>query len=159
MAKVFSRPQGFNRAQRIAQEIQKEISMILRRDVQNSRIGNVSLSGVEVSRDLACAKIFVTFFEEKGDSQRVQQGMNGLQQAAGFIRSRLGQAMQLRIVPTLHFYHDQSLANGLHIAHLLRQVVTPSAESLQSASADESVLPEDLARLGDSQTEMKGKDW
>ncbi|WP_253306487.1 30S ribosome-binding factor RbfA [unidentified bacterial endosymbiont] len=130
-----------SRPQRVAQALQKELAVILQRDVRNPRIGTVSLMGVEVSRDLAHAKVFVTFFEQPGDTARIQQGLAALQQAGGFIRSRLGKTLRLRLVPALHFFHDPSLANGLHITQLLAQVIKPALESTLDAvlepSADE----------------------
>ncbi len=135
MVKVVSR------SQRVAQALQKELAVILQRDVRNPRIGTVSLMGVEVSRDLAHAKIFVTFFEKPGDKARIQQGLAALEQAAGFIRSRLGQTLRLRLVPTLRFFHDPSLAHGLHISQLLAKVIKPTDDLPLSAvlesSADE----------------------
>jgi ribosome-binding factor A len=118
-----------SRPQRVAQALQKELAIILQRDVSNPRIGTVSLTGVEVSRDLAHAKVFVTFFEQPGDTMRIQEGLSALQQASGFIRSRLGKTLRLRLIPTLHFFHDPSLAHGLHISKLLSQVMKPTLES------------------------------
>ena len=64
----------FSRAQRVAQEIKKEIAVILQREVKDPRIGMVTVSDVEVSRDLAYAKIFVTFLFDE-DEQQIEQGM------------------------------------------------------------------------------------
>lgn len=125
-----------SRPQRVAQALQKELAVILLRDVKNPRIGTVSLMGVEVSRDLAHAKVFVTFFEQPGDTARIQQGLAALQQAAGFIRSRLGKTLRLRLIPTLQFFHDPSLAHGLHITQLLAQVIKPADETALSADLD-----------------------
>lgn len=116
-----------SRTQRIAQALEKEIAVILQRDVRNPRVGTVSLTGVEISRDLAIAKIFVTFFEKPGDSDRIQQGLAALQQASGFIRSRLGTTLRLRLIPQLRFLHDPSFVQGMYISQLLSQVIPPLA--------------------------------
>ncbi len=95
MAKEFGRPQ------RVAQEMQKEIAIILQREIKDPRLGMMTtVSGVEMSRDLAYAKVYVTFLNDK-DEAAVKAGIKALQEASGFIRSLLGKAMRLRIVPEL----------------------------------------------------------
>ena len=88
MAKEFGRPQ------RVAQEMQKEIAIILQREIKDPRLGMMTtVSGVEMSRDLAYAKVFVTFLNDK-DEAAVKAGIKALQEASGFIRSLLGKAMR-----------------------------------------------------------------
>ena len=71
-----------------------------------------TVSGVEMSRDLAYAKVYVTFLNDK-DEDAVKAGIKALQEASGFIRSLLGKAMRLRIVPELTFFYDNSLVEGM----------------------------------------------
>ncbi|MDI8129882.1 30S ribosome-binding factor RbfA, partial [Salmonella enterica subsp. enterica serovar Kentucky] len=88
MAKEFGRPQ------RVAQEMQKEIAIILQREIKDPRLGMMTtVSGVEMSRDLAYAKVFVTFLNDK-DEDAVKAGIKALQEASGFIRSLLGKAIK-----------------------------------------------------------------
>ncbi|MEH8047253.1 30S ribosome-binding factor RbfA [Gallibacterium anatis] len=112
----------FSRAQRVAQEIKKEIAVILQREVKDPRIGMVTVSDVEVSRDLAYAKIFVTFLFDE-DEQQIEQGMLGLHKASPYIRSLLGKAMRLRIVPELRFVYDNSLVEGMRMSNLVTKVI------------------------------------
>ncbi|WIM83228.1 30S ribosome-binding factor RbfA [Gallibacterium anatis] len=112
----------FSRAQRVAQEIKKEIAVILQREVKDPRIGMVTVSDVEVSRDLAYAKIFVTFLFDEGE-QQIEQGMSGLHKASPYIRSLLGKAMRLRIVPELRFVYDNSLVEGMRMSNLVTKVI------------------------------------
>ena len=112
----------FSRAQRVAQEIKKEIAVILQREVKDPRIGMVTVSDVEVSRDLAYAKIFVTFLFDE-DEQQIEQGMLGLHKASPYIRSLLGKAMRLRIVPELRFVYDNSLVEGMRMSDLVTKVI------------------------------------
>lgn len=112
----------FSRSQRVAQEIKKEIAVILQREVKDPRIGMVTVSDVELSRDLVYAKVFVTFLFDQ-DGQAVQQGMDGLEKASGYIRSLLGKAMRLRIVPELRFEYDNSLVEGMRMSNLVSQVL------------------------------------
>ncbi len=117
----------FSRSQRVSQEMQKEIAIILQREVKDPRIGMATVSGVEVSRDLAYAKVFVTFLNlsggEKSEEEMVADGLTALNEAAGFIRSLLGKAMRLRIVPELTFAYDNSLVEGMRMSNLVTNVV------------------------------------
>ncbi|EQC01552.1 30S ribosome-binding factor RbfA [Photorhabdus temperata] len=116
----------FSRTQRVAQEMQKEIAIILQREVKDPRIGMATVSGVEVSRDLAYAKVFVTFLNvltEEHNSDVVKNGIKALNEASGFIRSLLGKAMRLRVVPELTFSYDNSLVEGMRMSNLVTNVV------------------------------------
>lgn len=112
----------FKRSDRVAQEIQKEIAMILQREVKDPRVGMVTVSDVEVSRDLAYAKIFVTFLFDN-DQEAITQGMKGLEKASPYIRTLVGKAMRLRIVPELRFIYDESLVEGMRMSNLVSNVI------------------------------------
>ncbi|MCK9780269.1 MULTISPECIES: 30S ribosome-binding factor RbfA [Enterobacterales] len=122
----------FSRSQRVSQEMQKEIAIILQREVKDPRIGMATVSGVEISRDLAYAKVFVTFLNlsggEKSEEEMVDDGLTALNEAAGFIRSLLGKAMRLRIVPELTFAYDNSLVEGMRMSNLVSNVVKNDEE-------------------------------
>ena len=112
----------FKRSDRVAQEIQKEIAVILQREVKDPRIGMVTVSDVEVSSDLAYAKVFVTFLFDH-DEQAITQGMKGLEKAAPYIRILLGKTMRLRIVPEVRFIYDESLVEGMRMSNLVSNVI------------------------------------
>ena len=116
MAKSFSRPQ------RVGHELQKEIAIILQREIKDPRLGMVTVSGVELSKDLSYAKVFVTFLNDD-DSEVVSQGLKVLNDATGYIRSLVGKAMKLRIIPELKFVYDQSLVEGMRMSNLVSQVI------------------------------------
>ncbi|AYY82759.1 MULTISPECIES: 30S ribosome-binding factor RbfA [Proteus] len=122
----------FSRSQRVSQEMQKEIAIILQREVKDPRIGMATVSGVEISRDLAYAKVFVTFLNLSGgdesEEDMVANGLTALNEAAGFIRSLLGKAMRLRIVPELTFAYDNSLVEGMRMSNLVSNVVKNDEE-------------------------------
>ncbi len=111
----------FSRTQRVAQQLQKEIALILQREIKDPRISMVTVSGVEVSRDLAYAKVFVTFLTV-GD-QTPELGLEALNEAKGFIRSLLGKAIRLRLTPDISFYFDESLTEGMRISNLVSKTV------------------------------------
>lgn len=112
----------FKRSDRVAHELQKEIAIILQREVKDPRIGMVTVSDVEVSRDLAYAKIFVTFLFDN-DPEAVKQGMKGLEKAGPYVRTQLGKAMRLRIVPELRFIYDESLVEGMRMSNLVSNAI------------------------------------
>lgn len=117
----------FSRTQRVSQEMQKEIAIILQREVKDPRIGMVTVSGVEVSRDLAYAKVFVTFLNDS-DPNAVRVGLKALHEASGFIRMLIGKAMRLRVVPELTFSYDNSLVEGMRMSNLVTSVVKNDEE-------------------------------
>lgn len=112
----------FKRSDRVAQELKKEVAVILQREVKDPRIGMVTVSDVEVSRDLAYAKIFITFLFDN-DQEAINQGMKGLEKASPYIRSLVGKAMRLRIVPELRFIYDESLVEGMRMSNLVSNVI------------------------------------
>lgn len=112
-------PREFNRSERVAGQMRRELAQLVQSEVKDPAVGFVSISDVEVSRDLAHAKVYVTVFniEHAADSIRA------LQRAAGFLRTRLGQNMHIRNVPELHFRHDDSVEKGMHIDRLIASAV------------------------------------
>jgi len=126
----------FSRTQRVAQEMQKEIAIIIQREVKDPRVGMATVSGVEVSRDLAYAKVFVTFLNDN-EPEQVKAGVKALQDASGFIRMLLGKAMRLRVVPELTFSYGNSLVEGMRMSNLVTKVVKRDVERRTPAADDE----------------------
>jgi ribosome-binding factor A len=114
-------PKEYSRTSRVSQQVQKELARILQQEVKDPRIGMVTISGVDVTRDLAYAKVFVTFLTV-GD-QTNDESLEGLNAAAGYIRRLLGKAMRLRIVPEVRFCFDSTLTEGLRISELVTGAV------------------------------------
>jgi ribosome-binding factor A len=108
----------YARTDRIAEQIQRELAQMIRLEVKDPRVKKVTLTGVEVTNDHAHAKVFYTSLD--GDSQDLLQG---LERAAGFMRSQLAHAMKLRITPQLHFVYDASVERGAHLSQLIDQAV------------------------------------
>ncbi|TKI08609.1 30S ribosome-binding factor RbfA [Martelella alba] len=126
----------YSRTQRVAQEMQKEIAIILQREIKDPRVGMATVSGVEVSRDLAYAKVFVTFLNDNEPAQ-IKAGVTALQDASGFIRSLLGKAMRLRVVPELTFAYDNSLVEGMRMSNLVSRVVQNDRARRHETGRDE----------------------
>lgn len=130
----------FSRSQRVSQEMQKEIALILQREIKDPRVGMATVSGIELSRDLAYAKVFVTFLNvltDNADPDTVKNGIKALQDASGYIRTLLGKAMRLRIVPELTFAYDNSLIEGMRMSNLVGNVIKNDVERQVNPGSDE----------------------
>lgn len=112
----------FNRSKRVAQGLQKEIAIILQREVKDPRLGMVTVSDVNISRDLAYAKVYVTFLNDNG-IEEIEKKMQVLNDMSGFVRSLVGKVMCLRIVPEIIFLYDSSLIEGMRMSHLVSNVI------------------------------------
>jgi len=111
----------YSRTSRVSQQVQKELARILQQEVKDPRIGMVTISGVDITRDLAYAKVFVTFLTI--GEQTNDESLEGLNAAAGYIRRLLGKAMRLRIVPEVRFCFDETLTEGLRISEMVSSAV------------------------------------
>ena len=114
-------PKDYSRAQRIAEQIQREMAELIRLELKDPRVGLVTITGVEVTQDYEHAKVFFTLL---GEAQQVADSLVGLQRAAGFLRSQLSRRMQLRIIPQLHFIYDESVERGIHLSKLIDEAIT-----------------------------------
>ncbi|BAC95471.1 ribosome-binding factor A [Vibrio vulnificus YJ016] len=111
----------FSRTQRVSQQLQKELAMILQREVRDSRLGMVTISDVEVSRDLAYAKVFVTFLCV--GEQTPESCLAALREHEVHIRMMLGKRIRLRLTPEVRFYYDNTLVEGMRMSNLVTEVV------------------------------------
>ena len=114
-------PKDFSRAQRIAEQIQREMAELIRLELKDPRVGLVTITGVEVTQDYEHAKVFFTLL---GEAQQAADSLVGLQRASGFLRSQLSRRMQLRIIPQLHFIFDESVERGIHLSKLIDEAIT-----------------------------------
>lgn len=116
-------PRDFNRAERVAGEMRRELARLIQFEVKDPAVGFVSLSDVEVSRDLSHARVYITVFDEA----QAKDSLKALNRAAGFLRRRLGQEMRLRVVPELSFRHDASVETGRRMDRLIDEAVASNA--------------------------------
>jgi ribosome-binding factor A len=117
---------GFHRANRLAEEMKKEVSQILREEIKDPRVGFVSVTRVEVSSDLRYAKVFISVL---GSQEERQEVARALKRAGGFIRSELARRIRLRFTPELTFKIDDSIEHGVRIANILDQVKNDDLKS------------------------------
>ncbi|QDH69843.1 30S ribosome-binding factor RbfA [Marilutibacter alkalisoli] len=118
----------FHRSDRVSAQLRRELGTLVREAVREHGLPSVSVSDVEVTRDLAHAKVFVTALQE----ERSTEAVKALRELAREIRYKLGRAMKLRHVPELHFHYDDSVDRGERIDKLLRDLQPPSDDSDQS---------------------------
>ncbi|MEI6858329.1 MAG: 30S ribosome-binding factor RbfA [Shewanella sp.] len=126
----------FSRTRRIGQQLQQELAQVLHRDIKDPRIGMVTVNDVEVSRDLSYAKVFVTFFEE--DEKLVEEKLEALSSAAGYVRSLVAGRMKLRVMPELRFIYDASLVEGMRMSNLVTRVIHDDEAKQRNANRDNS---------------------
>lgn len=113
-------PKEFGRSQRVASQMQKELALILQREVHDPRVGFVTINEVILTKDLAVAKIYITVLntDEAGKKTNVQ----ALNEISAFIRHELAKRMRLRHISELHFYYDYSFDTGQRVSQLLHEV-------------------------------------
>lgn len=126
----------FARTERVAQQIQREMADIIRTELKDPRIGLLTVTDVEVTRDYSHAKIFFTLLN---DGEQLAETLKTLQRSSGFLRSELGRRINLFSVPQLHFVHDTSIANGVYLSNLIEQAVGASAPLDESAAEEDPV--------------------
>lgn len=107
---------GFHRTDRVSAQLRRELGTLVREAVAEHGLPSVSVSDVEVTRDMAHAKVFVTALQ----SERAEEAVKGLRAVAPEVRYRLARAVKLRHVPELHFHYDDSVDRGERIERLLR---------------------------------------
>lgn len=108
------------RRRRVEDQIQRELSEIIRLELRDPAVGLITITGVEVSSDLAHAKVFFTRMGEVADQQAA---VAGLKRAAVFLRSMLGRRIRLHSTPTLNFIFDQSVERGIKLSGLIDEAI------------------------------------
>ena len=116
----------FNRSDRIADQIQRELAGLIQLEVKDPRVGMVTITAVEVSKELEYARIFFTVL---GDDKARELTMQGLTRAAGFLRRELAHRLKLRSTPELQFVYDKSIDNAARMSELISAAVGSGRET------------------------------
>ena len=114
-------PRELSRNQRLGAQLQRSLSELIRFETKDPGLVNVSLTMVELSKDLSVAKIYFSLLNPDDDPQ---PALEGLQRASGFLRRRLGNELSVRHVPELRFVHDDSVAHGAEISRLIDNAIS-----------------------------------
>ena len=129
-------PREFSRGRRVADHIQKELAVLIQQEVKDPRLGLITINEVKVSRDLGFADVYFTSFtsstfranESIGEDAETE-GQNSispaevLENAAGFLRSRLAKSLSTRTTPKLRFHYDHTIAQGAKMTLAIKKAI------------------------------------
>jgi ribosome-binding factor A len=122
------------RGQRVADQIQRDLSEIISFELKDPRVGMVTLTEVQVTPDYAHAKVYFTLLKDSPDA--VRGTLEGLNKAAGFLRNQLGKRLHIHTLPQLHFIHDTSTMRGMAMSALIDQAMA-TTRPLDAENTDE----------------------
>lgn len=117
-------PKDFPRSRRISEQVQRELSEIIRLELKDPRVGMITITDVEVTQDNAYARVYFTLL---GDASELPETTSALQHAAGFLRRQLAQRLKLRTVPQLQFEYDASVERGMRLSQLIDAAIAEDA--------------------------------
>lgn len=123
---------SFHRTDRVSAQLRRELGTIVHQAVREHGLPSVSVSDVEITRDLAHAKVFVTALQQ----ERSREAVKALKELAPQLRFQLGRAVKMRHVPELHFHYDDSVDRGERIDNLLRDEAGPAPADHDGADVD-----------------------
>jgi ribosome-binding factor A len=107
------------RKERVEDQIKKEVSLIIQRELKDPRAGFITVTAVELSSDLKSAKIFYSVL---GDEESKDKSEQALKSASGFIQRQIGIRMRLRYTPQVIFKYDHSIERGARIEEILKEI-------------------------------------
>ncbi|HHP7234160.1 MAG TPA: 30S ribosome-binding factor RbfA [Desulfobacterales bacterium] len=111
---------SYSRAERVAGLIQQTLSEILNRNVKDPRLAFTTITHVKVTRDLRIARVY--FSTAGGEEAKVQAALQGFRSASGFVKGALAKRLELRYMPELEFFYDESFDYGSRIDQLLKSI-------------------------------------
>ncbi len=110
----------YNRTDRVAEQIRRELAVLIQQELKDPRVGMATVSEVRVSSDLTHAKVYVTVLD---GPEQAAETLAALNHAAGFLRRELGRRLVLRVIPQLRFFHDEVPARGAALDALIETAV------------------------------------
>ena len=132
------------RAQKVGDQIQRELATLIQLELSDPRVGMVSVTGVEASSDFGFAKVYVTVLNTLTedseinsstlsapgvlDNLEVEENLKALTKAAGFLRTKLAKRLDIRKVPKLRFFHDNSIRNGQQLSDLIDEALSADSQ-------------------------------
>ncbi|MGD2045022.1 MAG: 30S ribosome-binding factor RbfA [Gemmatimonadota bacterium] len=135
---------GGKRTARLNEQLRRELSELIQREVRDPRVGHVTITGVDVARDLGSARIFV---RTTGTPEERESTLEGLDAAAPFLRTTLGKMLRVRRVPELRFRLDRSFEHAQRIERVLAEVIPdeePDAGEGEESDGEATEAPSDL---------------
>ena len=123
-------PKDFSRSRRVGEQIQRELALLLQREVRDPRLSQVTISAVKVSRDMSQATVYFTVLGQKEEIPSIQQA---LEKASGFLRHALGEQLVMRSLPQLKFIYDDSISRGADLSNLIDEAVAADRKKHQDS--------------------------
>lgn len=123
---------------RLADQIQKDLAQLIQREIDMSRAGLITLTGVDLSTDYAHAKVYFTVL-----GAEPEVATEALSEKAGWLHSQLFKLLHIHTVPTLHFVHDIHLTRGIELSRLIDEANRPQDDTGSTSSAAEPDDPDE----------------
>lgn len=126
----------FNRADRVADAIQRIVAQLIQFEIRDPRVGLVNINDVAVTRDMAYAKVFCTFVGRDGDEES-EAATEILNKASGYLRSLLAKELNMRSTPRLQFVYDKTAIRGQQLSSLIDKAVAADRAHHQDSELQE----------------------
>ena len=125
----------YARTQRVADYLQRELATLIQHELRDPRVGMVSVTGVDVSRDLGHARVYFTAMG-RDSKEEAAESTEALNRAAGFLRSQLSRDSSMRSVPQLKFYFDSSVGRGRELEDLIQRAAQADRKLARDEEGD-----------------------
>jgi ribosome-binding factor A len=139
-------PREFKRSDRVSDAIQRLLGQVIPREIRDPRIGMVNINDVTVTRDMAYAKVYITFVGAETEAESLEAAAV-LNKAQGFLRTFIAKELVMRTVPKLQFIYDKTAIRGQEISHLITRALAEDSQHVHDDEQD----------LGDQPTVEDGK--
>lgn len=116
-------PREFARKHRVAEELKRELGVLITTQVKDPRVRLAAITDVDVSPDLKHAKVYVGTFDVNADAEQPGQVVAGLQAARGYLKRELGKRLRLRVMPDLRFYEDATEREAQRLTQIIDEAV------------------------------------
>ncbi len=125
----------YARTQRVSDYLQRELATLIQHELRDPRVGMVSVTGVDVSRDLRHARVYYTVMGSDS-SEEAKESTEALNRAAGFLRTQLSRDSSMRSVPQLKFYFDSSVGRGRKLEDLIHRAAQADRKLARDEAED-----------------------
>lgn len=129
--------------QRVADEIQKSLALLIQRNMKDPRIGFVTISSVKVSKDFSFADVYLSWLNLDEESECLE-ALEVIRKASGYLRTQLAKDIRLRVIPKLRFHHDKSIVNGMTMSKLIDDAISREAPKSNEDKPDTPNLDNDI---------------
>ena len=129
-------PREFSRTKRVGDQMQRELALLIQTQIKDPRVGMVTVTAVEVTKEYEHASVYITTL---GDVKVSEESLAVLNQASGFLRTQLGKRLSLRRIPQLSFISDTSISTGRHLSDLIDKAIESDNNPDQNSSSNKDV--------------------